>query len=75
MRLLYNPRPFTVLCLGRVVSFTRGCDENPLISNEIRTDAHYTKYYRTCKTRKCNSGDGILGMPKILGNEENVHTI
>ncbi|XP_021945359.1 uncharacterized protein LOC110843661 [Folsomia candida] len=45
---------------GKVISLVRDCEKVPLVINEIRTDAHYTKYYRSCTTGKCNSGDGII---------------
>jgi len=47
--------------LGQIVSFKRSCEKDPLVLNGIRQDAHYTKFYSSCKVDLCNSGDGLSG--------------
>lgn len=45
---------------GKIVHFTRDCaKKRPEFTDHIIHNAHYTTYYTTCRTVRCNSGDGL----------------
>uniref|UniRef100_A0A182INH6 Uncharacterized protein n=1 Tax=Anopheles atroparvus TaxID=41427 RepID=A0A182INH6_ANOAO len=44
---------------GKLVTFLRGCEENPLYLDEVLEDPTFITYYRSCTTDLCNAGDGL----------------
>lgn len=36
----------------------RGCEEKPILLNEVIDDPTFKTYYRSCETDLCNDGDG-----------------
>uniref|UniRef100_A0A182P9Y5 Uncharacterized protein n=1 Tax=Anopheles epiroticus TaxID=199890 RepID=A0A182P9Y5_9DIPT len=44
---------------GKLVTFLRGCEENPLYLDEVIEDPTFITYYRSCTTDLCNDGDAL----------------
>ncbi|KAF7991631.1 hypothetical protein HCN44_010432 [Aphidius gifuensis] len=46
---------------GKLISFSRSCQDNPLYLNAIiySFDEGYKKYYRSCRKNFCNKGNGL----------------
>ncbi|XP_058123611.1 uncharacterized protein LOC131294796 [Anopheles ziemanni] len=44
---------------GKLVTFLRGCEENPLYLDEVLEDPTFITYYRSCTTDLCNNGDAL----------------
>lgn len=43
----------------KIVTFLRGCEEDPLFLNDVLEDPTFRTYYRSCSSDLCNSGDGL----------------
>ncbi|XP_055688186.1 uncharacterized protein LOC129792839 [Lutzomyia longipalpis] len=46
---------------GRVLTFSRSCEDEPLFLNDVIEDATYKTFFRSCTTDLCNDGSGISG--------------
>ncbi|XP_058458461.1 uncharacterized protein LOC131435020 [Malaya genurostris] len=54
---------------GKLNTFLRGCDENPLYLDDMVDDSTFRGYYRSCNTDLCNSGDGLSSTNVMSGLE------
>ncbi|XP_055537815.1 uncharacterized protein LOC129725723 [Wyeomyia smithii] len=52
---------------GKLNTFLRGCDENPLYLDDVVEDSTFRGYYRACSTDLCNSGDGLQSGNQLSG--------
>lgn len=43
---------------GKINSFVRGCEEQPILLDEVLDDAVFRTFYRSCTADLCNEGDG-----------------
>jgi hypothetical protein len=50
---------------GKISSLVRGCEEKPILFDEVLDDAIYRTHYRSCTTDLCNDGDGTRSSTEI----------
>ncbi|KAG5667851.1 hypothetical protein PVAND_015820 [Polypedilum vanderplanki] len=44
---------------GKINTFVRGCEEKPILLNDVIDDPMFRTYYRSCSEDLCNAGDAI----------------
>ncbi|XP_058838191.1 uncharacterized protein LOC131693931 [Topomyia yanbarensis] len=54
---------------GKLNTFLRGCNENPLYLDDVLEDSTFRGYYRSCSSDLCNSGDGLSSTNELSGME------
>ncbi|XP_077284619.1 uncharacterized protein LOC143910160 [Arctopsyche grandis] len=53
---------------GRIASFYRGCESNPVYLNTVIDDADFRTYFRACTSDLCNTGNGIQSVVGTPGS-------
>ncbi|CAG9811104.1 unnamed protein product [Chironomus riparius] len=50
---------------GKINTFVRGCEEKPILLDEVIEDPTFKTYYRSCSEDLCNKGDAIKSQTEL----------